>query len=47
MKNGVQPVGYISIPHVRSVSEKFECKDNRYNKRCSFKMRHTLRNSLM
>jgi tryptophanase len=47
LKNEVQPLGFISVPHVQSISEKFDCKANRYNKRCSFNIRNTLRISLM
>jgi hypothetical protein len=37
----------VYIPHVKSVSEKFKCIRNRYNIRTIFKIKHTLRSSLM
>ena len=47
LKNEVQPLGLISIPHAQRVYGKCDCIVNRYNKRCSFSVRNTLRNSLM
>jgi len=38
---------FMSILHVRGVSEKFRHIANRYNIKTFFKMRNTLRNSLM
>jgi 2C-methyl-D-erythritol 2,4-cyclodiphosphate synthase len=47
LMNEVQPLGFIPISHVQSVSEKFDCKANKYSRICSFNTRNTLRNSLM
>jgi hypothetical protein len=47
LKNEVKSLGLIPIPYSRGVSENFKHRVNRYNTRTVFKMRHTLRNSLL
>jgi hypothetical protein len=42
-----KPLGYVYIPYVKGVSEKFKRIGNRYNVRTIFRTKHTLRNSLM
>jgi hypothetical protein len=39
----VKPLGYVCIPYVKGVSEKFSCIGNRYNIRMIFKTKHVLR----
>ena len=41
------PLCYVHIPYVKGVSEKFRRKGNRYNVRTIFKIKHTLRSSLV
>jgi hypothetical protein len=42
-----KPLGSVSIPYVKGVSEKSKCIGNRYNIRMIFRTKHTLRSSLM
>lgn len=47
LKKEVQPFGFISIPYIRGVSEKFKLKANRYNIKTVCKMRHNLKTPFM
>jgi hypothetical protein len=47
LKKEVQPLCFISVPDMRCASWKFKGIANRYNTNTVFKMRHTLRSSLM
>jgi hypothetical protein len=40
-------LGYVYIPYVKGVSEKFKRIGNRYNIKTIFRTKHTLRHSLM
>jgi hypothetical protein len=42
-----KPLGYVCIPYVKGVSEKFRCIGNRYNIRMMFKTKHIVGSSLM
>jgi predicted GIY-YIG superfamily endonuclease len=42
-----KPLGYVYIPYVKGFSEKFKRVGNRYNVRTIFRMKDTLRNSLI
>jgi hypothetical protein len=42
-----KPLGFVYIPYMKGVSEKFRRVGNRYNIRMIFKTKRTLRNSFM
>jgi hypothetical protein len=42
-----KPLGYVYIPHVKGVSEKFKCIRNQYNTRTIFKTKDTLRSLIL
>jgi hypothetical protein len=42
-----KPLGFVYIPYVKGISEKFRCIGNRYNIRTIFKTKHKLRSSLI
>jgi hypothetical protein len=47
MNKEEKPLGYVYIPYVKGVSEKFKRIGNGYNVRTIFRTKHTLKNSLM
>jgi hypothetical protein len=47
LRNEVKPIGSMTIPYVKGISEKFKRIGNCYNIRTIFKTKHTLRETLM